>query len=69
MGLVPIPLVGGALSLGEIRGAVCLGHLQAAYLLMDGTVIPSQLLFGLGLLSADGWAQIFPKWPPLEDTC
>ena len=21
-------------------------------------------LFGLGLLSADGWGQIFPKWPP-----
>ena len=38
MGLVAIALVGGTLSLGEIRGAVCLGHLQAAYLLVDGAV-------------------------------
>ena len=25
------------------------------------------LLFGLGLLSADGCGQMFPKWPPLEE--
>ena len=25
------------------------------------------LLFGLGLLGADVWGQIFPKWPPLEE--
>ena len=25
---------------------------------------PPGLLFGLGLLSTDGWGQIFPKWPP-----
>ena len=30
------------------------------------TVIPPGLLFGLGLLSPDGWGQIFPKWPPPE---
>ena len=29
-------------------------------------MIPPGLLFALGLLSADGWGQIFPKWPPLE---
>lgn len=29
-------------------------------------MIPLGLLFGLGLLSADGWGQIFPKWPPPE---
>ena len=28
--------------------------------------IPPGLLFGLGLLSTDGWGQIFPKWPPPE---
>ena len=33
---------------------------------MVGAVIPPGLLFGLGLLSADGWGQIFPKWPPPE---
>ena len=29
-------------------------------------MIPPGLLFGLGLLSADVWGQIFPKWPPPE---
>ena len=29
-------------------------------------MIPPALLFGLGLLRADGWGQIFPKWPPPE---
>ena len=29
-------------------------------------MIPPGLLFGLGLLRADGWGQIFPKWPPPE---
>jgi len=33
---------------------------------MGGSVIPPGLLFGLGLLSADGWGQSFPKWPPPE---
>ena len=27
-------------------------------------MIPPGLLFGLGLLRADGCGQIFPKWPP-----
>ena len=30
-------------------------------------MIPPGLLFGLGLLSADGWGQISPKWPPLKE--
>ena len=30
-------------------------------------MIPPGLLFDLGLLSADGWGQIFQKWPPLEE--
>ena len=30
-------------------------------------MIPPGLLFGLGLLSIDGWHQIFPKWSPLEE--
>ena len=29
-------------------------------------MIPLGLLFGLGLLSTDGWGQPFPKWPPPE---
>ena len=29
-------------------------------------MIPPGLLFALGLLSTDGWGQIFPKWPPPE---
>ena len=33
---------------------------------MGAAVIPFVLLFGLGLLSADGWGQIFLKWPPPE---
>ena len=31
---------------------------------MGGSVFPPDLLFGLGLLSPDGWGQNFPKWPP-----
>ena len=31
---------------------------------MGRAVISPGLLFGLGLLSIDGWGQIFPKWPP-----
>ena len=46
--------------------AVCLGGLWAVCLLIGGAVIPPGLLFGLGLLSADGWGQIFPQWPPPE---
>ena len=42
------------------------GGLYAACLLRGGAVIPPGLLFALGLLSADGWGQIFPKWPPPE---
>ena len=31
---------------------------------MGVTVFPLDELFGLGLLSSDGWARIFPEWPP-----
>ena len=41
---------------------MCLGSL----LLMGGAVIPPGLLYGLGLLSTDGWGQVFPKWAPPE---
>ena len=34
---------------------------------MGRAVFPPGLLFGLGLLSPDGWDQIFPKRPPLEE--
>ena len=33
---------------------------------MSGVVVLPSLLFGLGLLSPNGWGQIFPKWPPPE---
>ena len=57
----------GALSLGEIRGSCVPEGVYPACLLMDGAAIPFGLLFGLGLLSANWWGQIFPKWPPLEE--
>ena len=34
--------------------------------LRSRAVIPPGLLFALGLLSTDGWGQIFLKWPPPE---
>jgi len=34
---------------------------------MGGAVISPGFVFDLGLLSADRWGQIFPKWPPLEE--
>ena len=66
MGLIPIPLVGGALSLSEIRGGCVPGGSLGSLFTDGGAVIPPGLLFGLGLLSADGRGQIFPKWPPPE---
>ena len=66
MGLIPIPLVGGALSLGEIRGGYVPGGSLGSLFVDVGAVIPPGLLFGLELLSDDGWGQIFPKWPPPE---
>ena len=50
----------------KLEVAVCLGVLSAACLLMGGAVIPPGLLFGLGLLRADGWGRIFSKWLPPE---
>ena len=52
------PLVGGALSLGEIRGAVCLGALMVASLLMGGVV--SHVVCCLAL-SPVVQGQSFPK--------
>ena len=34
---------------------------------MVGAVILPGLLFGLRVLSSDGWGQIFPKGTPLEE--
>ena len=34
---------------------------------MGGVVIPPGLVFGLKLLSADGWGQTFPKWTPPDE--
>ena len=35
--------------------------------MMGGAVFPPVLLFSLGIFTPDGWGQIFPKWPPLEE--
>ena len=40
------------------------GRSLGSLLLMGGAVFPPGLLFGLELLSPDGWGHIFPKWPP-----
>ena len=65
--LIRIPLVSRALSLGENRsGCVPRGSL-GSFFMLDGAMIAPGLLFGLGLLIADGWGQIFPKLPPLEE--
>ena len=58
------PSVGWAFGWVWLEVAMCLGGLKAACLLMGGAVFPPSLLFGLGLLSPDGWGQIFPKWQP-----
>ena len=55
--LIPIPLVGGALSLGEIRGTVHLGGLQAACLLMGGAVIPLDYCLAWGISVLMGGAR------------
>ena len=34
---------------------------------MGRAVVTPRLLCGLVLSRADGWGQIFPKWPPLEE--
>jgi len=58
--------VGGALSQDGNRGScVSEGSLEAC-LLRGGAVILPTMLFGLGVLSADGWGHVFPKWPPPE---
>ena len=67
MELIPIPLVVGLFLWVKLEVAVRLGCLLAAYLLMGVAVIPPGLLFGLDLLSADDWGQIFLKCPPLEE--
>ncbi len=66
MELILTPLVGVALSLHEIRSGCVPGGCSGRLFTDGGAVIPPGLLFGLGLLRADGWGQIFPKWPPPE---
>ena len=61
MGQIPIPLVGGALSLVEVRGGCVPGGSLGSLFTDGGAVVPPGLLFVLGLLSTDGWGQIFPK--------
>ena len=54
------------MSLDGIRSG-CVPEGSLGSLFTDGQGwIPPGLLFGLGLLSTDGWGQIFPKWPPPE---
>ena len=65
--LIPLPLVGGALSLGAIRsGSVPGGSFGSLFSDRRGCA-PTCLLLGLGLLSADGWGRILPAWPLPEE--
>ena len=66
MELFPVPLLGGALSLDGIVGSCVPQGAYVSCFLMGSAVIPPGLLFGLGLLSADGCGQSFPEWPPPE---
>ena len=70
MELIPNPLVGGALSLGEIGGAVCGGWGWGGPLgsqFTDGWGCdPIWIIVWPGASQTDGWGQIFPKWPPPE---
>ena len=60
--LIPIPLVGGALSLCEIRGSCVPGGSLGSLFTEGRAVIPSGLFSAwLGLPRADGWGQIFPN--------
>ena len=71
------PLVGGALFLCICWVGLCLWVRLEAAVYLGGSLgslftdrcgcDPPGFLFGLGLLSADGLGQIFPKWPPLEE--
>ena len=48
---------------------MCLGgrvFRQTVYWWVGCDPTPPGLLFGLGLLNADWWGQIFPQWPPPE---
>ena len=51
---MPSPLVGGALSLVEIRGSCVPGWSLGSLFIDELGVIPPGLLFALGLLSIDG---------------
>ena len=68
MELIPISLVGGALSVGEIRGScVPWGSLCSPFI--DGWGCdPTWIVTwpGASQQLTDGWVQIFPKWPPPE---
>lgn len=64
--LIPIPLVGGALSLGEIRGTGVPGG-SLGSLFTDGQGCdPTWTVVWPEASQPDGWSQIFPKWPPLD---
>ena len=67
VGLICIPLVGGNLSLGKIRrGCVSRGFLGRLFTDEFG-FDPTWIIVCLGLLSTDGWGQVFLKWSPLEE--
>ena len=58
--------MGGALYLREIRGG-CVPGESLGSLFTDGwSCDPTWTIVWPGLLSADGWGKIFPKWPPPE---
>ena len=52
--------------LDGIRGSCVPEGSLGSLLTEEWALIPAGLLFALGILRADGWGQIFPKWPPPE---
>ena len=68
VGLILLPLVGGALSLDGSRGG-CVPEGSLGSLFTEGWGCdPTWVVVcpGASQQLADGWGQIFPKWPPPE---
>ena len=67
VGLIPNPLVGGALSLGEIRGSCVPGESLSSLFTNGWGCDPTWIIVWPGVLRANRWGQTFPKWQPPEE--
>ena len=66
--MIFLSLVGGALSPGEIRGgSVPRGSLGPKLFADKWGCVPTQIIIWPRASQPDGWGQIFPKWPSLEE--